>query len=131
MKVETLASAINEMRNGVYDFTDNGECIGCGNCCSNVLPMSKQEIARIKTYMKRNHIKERKHLTPAMATLDLTCPFLDTTKRTEKCTIYKVRPAICRSFKCDKKLIFDKETESLYKEPMTVVDVRSTFFGDN
>lgn len=104
MKNTDFETYVKEMKNGTYDFTCNGKCIECGNCCSNLLPMTDEEILIIKKYIKQYKIKENKHLVPlSTVALDLTCPFLDNGKNCEKCTIYEVRPKICRDFICDPK----------------------------
>ena len=41
---------------GVIDLTCNGKCTQCGQCCSNLLPMTDEEIAVIHKYIKRHHI---------------------------------------------------------------------------
>lgn len=85
------------------DFTDHGTCTGCGECCSCLLPVTKEEINRILDYIKKHKIKPHKlPVTDSSSTIDLTCPFLDDTKPSEKCVIYEVRPEICRLYKCDK-----------------------------
>ena len=105
MKTGTFEDMLNEFNNGTYDFTCNGKCIGCGRCCSNLLPMTDEEIKVIKQYIKANGIKEHSHIVAPLATptIDMTCPFLDDSKYCEKCTIYEVRPKICRDFICDPK----------------------------
>ena len=37
---------------GIIDLTCNGECTQCGQCCSNLLPMTDEEIATIHKYIK-------------------------------------------------------------------------------
>ena len=101
MKTATLEQAMSDMKNGVYNLTDNGKCTGCGSCCSNLLTMTEKEIRTIKQYIKPHGITQQMHCIPlAQPILDLTCPFLNNGKKTEKCTIYEVRPAICRYFIC-------------------------------
>ena len=78
----------------VTDFTKNGECSGCGSCCSNYIPMTKKEFKVLKRWVKRNHFKPRRSID----LLDLTCPFLDVDNH--KCSCYTVRPEACRSFLC-------------------------------
>ena len=129
MQTGTLEEVMQDMRNGTYDFTENGKCSQCGACCSNILPMTDKEIETIRRYIKRHGIKEQKHFLPlANPAIDLTCPFLDSTKKTEKCTIYEARPAICRCFKCDEPngALNHKE---LFEGVRKAVDVRETFFG--
>ena len=96
---------IKDFNNGTYDFTKKGKCTGCGACCSNLLPMTDDEIVVIKQYVKANNIKEQSHIVAPLATptIDLTCPFLDNSKSCDKCAIYEVRPKICRDFICDPK----------------------------
>lgn len=90
------------MENGIYDFTENGQCSCCGECCSSLLPLSSAELKRIKAYVKKHNIKPHKHnrLVADQRTVDLTCPFLDTSKK-HKCDIYPVRPEICQHFICN------------------------------
>lgn len=84
----------------VLDFTVDGKCSSCGECCSTILPASDEEIKEIKQYVQKNHIKPKSNITaPMMNTIDLTCPFLDVSKE-HKCMIYEVRPLICRKFIC-------------------------------
>ena len=71
-------------------------CTGCGNCCSSLLPVSKQEITAIKKFVKANKIKQK--ISPIGA---MVCPFLDTSKSKNKCMIYPSRPWICRIFNCE------------------------------
>lgn len=128
MQVGTFEEMIEEFNDGTYDLTDNGTCTQCGNCCSNLLPMTDEEIETIRKYIKRYHIKEHRHNLPlANPSLDLTCPFLNDSKKTEKCEIYEVRPHICREFICcpSKRPPIDME----WGTKARVVNVRSTFYG--
>lgn len=129
MKTATLEQAMSDMRNGFYNLTDNGKCTGCGSCCSNLLPMTDKEIKTIKQYIKRHGIKQQIHCIPlAQPAFDLTCPFLNSGKKTEKCTIYEVRPAICRYFICSEPNGAVKHRE-LWEGERRVVDVREEFFN--
>ena len=127
--LEVLEKTMQEMDKGIYNFTDNGKCVGCGACCSNLLPMTDEEIKTIRRYIKRHGIKEQKHFIPLAApVMDLTCPFLDTTKKSEKCIIYEVRPLVCSAFICSEPKGALKNKE-LYEGVRKPVDVRETFFG--
>ena len=132
--IGTIGQMIRDMEHGVYDFTKEGECSQCGACCSNMLWLSEKEISRIKRYIKKHNIKEQKHIAPAVLVeqpkLDLTCPFLNENKKTEKCSIYPVRPAICRFFVCDDPQGAKNHPE-LYEEERVPVSMRETFFGRN
>ena len=105
MNIGSLQQILDEYESGVYNFTKDGKCVECGNCCSAILPVSSSEIKEIKRYVKKNNVKTCKHFlpTPDGEMFDLTCPFLDTTKHEKKCRIYPVRPTICKAFKCDNK----------------------------
>lgn len=98
--VAQAAQAILEVQ--VVDYTVNSECSGCGECCSNLLPMSRREIEAIRRYMKRHNIREQKHFVPARnpVTYDAICPFCSIENHC--CVIYEVRPEICRAYRCDK-----------------------------
>lgn len=67
------------------------KCIGCGECCGHYLPLTRGEIAQIRLYTVVNMIEPREHPTD--------CPWL---AKNRTCAIYKVRPAICRAFHCDR-----------------------------
>ena len=52
MKSSSLEQMMADMNNGTYDLTCNGECTQCGNCCSNILPMTEDEITTIHKCIK-------------------------------------------------------------------------------
>lgn len=111
------------------DLTRKGKCTGCGECCSNILPLSDAEIKRIKAYIKLNNVKEQSHFIIGMATkpdVDLSCPFMMMTGN-KRCVIYEVRPAICRDYVCNK--TSKDMSEELLKEKRKPVFMRETFFG--
>lgn len=122
----TLDDFVKDMKHGTYDLTENGKCTGCGECCSNLLPITDAEIRKIKAYMKRNNIKQQKHgVAPLRAGFDLKCPFLDESKE-KKCTIYPVRPKVCQDFICNPK---QRSKPDFTRNPYPV-DMRATFFGE-
>ena len=109
MKQETLSEFLNDMKHGVYNFTKDGKCTKCGNCCTALLPMTKDELKAVQRYVKRKHIQTVKHSWG----FDLTCPFRN--DELGICTVYEVRPQICRDFQCDKPQKKIEETKNLYK----------------
>lgn len=112
----------------IEDFTNDGECSRCGNCCGRVLPLSKKEIDVIKHYIKKNGIKEKKHAFPYKnRPIDFTCPFRDNALKI--CTIYEVRPKICRKFICNNEERAKVNREKLLKDNRKVVDMRKEFFN--
>lgn len=127
--IGTIADIIRDMEHGVYDFTVNGECSQCGGCCSDLLPVSSKEIKEIRRYVKKHHIKECIHRLPVTeTTFDLTCPFRDDEKKI--CTIYAVRPAICRDFQCDKPRNKIELNKQMYHGRYAAVSMRETFLGE-
>lgn len=129
MKVGFLTEIIKDMKAGVFDYTKNGECSNCGNCCSDFLPISPEEISRIEKYIKKHGVKEQKHFLPTATVpmMDLVCPFRNNTER--KCMIYDVRPAICRDFRCDKPKKKIEADKDMYHGLYAPHSMRMTFFG--
>lgn len=125
-EMKNLGDAITDMKNGTYDMTKDGKCVGCGSCCSNYLPITQEEIVSIHRYVKKHNVKQYKHLFPvAEITLDMTCPFMDDSKLKDKCRIYPVRPEICKQFICSRK----KKPFNGHWKHYDVVDMREEFFG--
>ncbi len=60
---------------------------GCGECCG-IVPVTHTEFNRIERYAKENGIVPQKHEDYG------TCPMY----QNGKCTVYPVRPLICRVF---------------------------------
>lgn len=116
---------IKSMSKGVQDFTNNGECSCCGECCGNILPLTKDDIKAIKAYMSKHNVKENKHTPPTVApVIDNTCPFRNDLEK--KCDIYPARPTICRLFKCDKGEMCDI---TKFKGEVNAYSMRSLFFN--
>ena len=124
----TLLDAVRkDMESGIFDFTEDGKCSGCGSCCSNFLPMSSKEVKAIKNYVRGKGIKEQRRLFPfASQTIDATCPFRSESER--KCLVYEVRPAICRDFQCDKPRKKIQAQKDMYHGKFQIVDMREEFF---
>ena len=128
MKISSFEEMQRDMANGTFDLTCNGKCTGCGGCCSNILPMTEDEIHTIRKYIKRYNIKEQKRLIPTVnPNLDMTCPFLDNSKKCDKCMIYEVRPRVCRDFICDPKQ--RPPVDLSYASKVRMVLVREVFYG--
>lgn len=132
MKMTNMEEIISDCAHGSYDFTVNGKCSGCGQCCSNHLVMSDNEIAFIRHYVKKNKIHPVNHI-PAILNCDDDvedgmCPFLDTTKKEKKCLIYDVRPEICRMYKCNNESEWDIGNLFFFKRARCV-NVRKEIFG--
>lgn len=129
LKISNFEEMQRDFANGTFDLTENGKCTGCGGCCSNLLPMTDEEIRIISKYIKSHGIKEQKRLLPTVnPNIDMTCPFLDNSKKCDKCTIYEVRPRICREFICDPKKRKPLDLEFIKRNPV-IRNVRQVFFG--
>lgn len=124
------AKSIYDAVFGHIDFTKDGKCSGCGNCCSDLLPMTDQEIEVIRKYIADNDIKEQKHF-PVVARnyMDMTCPFRD--EKNKLCTIYEVRPTICKAFLCSYREVDIAKSGYLLKNIYHNVFVRKLFFNSN
>lgn len=105
------------------DFTNDGECSGCGECCSNYLPLTRWEIHRLKLWAQRH--KYVPELTGDV--LDVTCPFLD--KHTKRCVCYKERPEICKQFTCRKAIAKDPDLVRIQAQ-CDIHNLRLEIFGD-
>lgn len=97
LKVADLAKRPETYDNHCID----GKCSGCGECCVDLLPVTPAEINRIREYVQKHDIRERRQ-APFFDpdAIDMSCPFRDQNEK--KCEIYSVRPFICRTFSCSK-----------------------------
>ena len=93
-------------------------CDGCGECCSNFLPLTRNEITELKAYVKEHGIKQTGS--------GMECPFLDKAKPWKKCAVYEARPLICRDYQCNKSV--EKANLALLWERRLPTDMRATFF---
>lgn len=111
----------------ITDYTIRDKCSNCGACCSDFLPLSDNDIRRIKAYIAENHIKEQRH--NYIQGYDMTCPFRD--EANKKCLIYKIRPAICKQFMCNHTIKDIQKTKKLFHQKYAPVNMRAVFFGSN
>lgn len=113
----------------VVDCSKDGHCSDCGQCCGNMLPVNFQEIERIRKYIRKHNIQPCQHFAPLAGYRgSMLCPFRDNTAK--RCTIYPVRPSICKSFFCGKtrdEILTDRA--AAYKRSSLEIDMRATFFG--
>lgn len=95
----TIAEILDNIVKGNTKITDNsicGKCSKCGECCTNLLPVSQNEINTIQEYVIQNNIKPQMQMLVMQNRL--TCPYYNG----NKCLIYEVRPLICKEFYCNK-----------------------------
>ena len=107
----------------------DGKCSNCGNCCVDLLPVTKGELDRLYHYAKKHGLKEHRQAPfwDPKAT-DLTCPFRNS--HTKQCEVYPVRPLICRSFTCAKPLDVAKRDRDEIHKSREVVSLRFEIFGN-
>lgn len=114
----------------IIDFTQNGKCSNCGNCCTNLIVMSDREVNRIKVYLRQHPVNEQFLKSKIdIKSVDMTCPFRDHVHG--KCLIYSVRPEICKQFICNKdeySLLLNRN--KLASENRRSVFMRTEFFGN-
>lgn len=123
-----VLNKFNDLPRDFQDFTVDGKCSNCGQCCSNILPVGKHEAERIRWYIKKHQIKEQIRRYPTRERVcDLTCPFRSDSEK--KCLIYPVRPAICQDFQCDKPKKGIAADKTMYHEKYPAIDMRATFYG--
>ena len=109
------------------DLTKNGKCSDCGGCCSNFLPLRKEEVERLKRFVRRKHFKPIVRCSVlAGRSIDLMCPFKNDEE--QRCEVYDIRPEVCRAYRCDQAAngtLQDFKHQKLY----TVVNLRQVVFG--
>ncbi len=112
----------------ITDYTCNGKCSNCGNCCGDLLPLSHKEIKTIKYYL-RHHRDIKATPQDLTAKIDNTCPFRD--NENKKCKIYEVRPRICSAFKCDYNQEDILKQRDLISNIRPIRSMRQLFFKDD
>lgn len=55
-KASALLNASGICSNNCID----GHCSGCGECCADLLPLTKGEIKRLRDYARKHHLQENK-----------------------------------------------------------------------
>ena len=106
------------------NFTHAGMCSNCGECCSDFLSLSKEEIKVIDEYIKKHKVEQHNK-----GSLNSRCPFRNDFLR--KCDIYEARPYICRVFKCDtqpEEAQFRRDEINKSRKPYSLAEV---FFKDD
>jgi len=126
-RVSFKEAIIESAKDMITDFTVDGECSNCGNCCTNLLPMSKEEIKRVQKYVTDNNIKEQSNINPLekYPPIDMVCPFRN--NKNKSCNIHDVRPKVCRKFICNKP-VEAKKNRDLFSRTLQIINCRATFF---
>lgn len=111
------------------DFTTNGKCSHCGSCCALYLPITEPEINQIKNYVKRHGVKPSMHKTTDEPIADMVCPFLRIAKTSTQCSIYPVRPKICKAYICNADPM-ELARQMMFEEAKTF-DINDTSIPEN
>lgn len=101
-------------------------CVSCGKCCANILMLSPIEIKTIKDYIKKHKISVINRNSALLKEDVNICPFLYKDNNLTYCTIYEVRPSICRSFSCNPKYNVDMNYNGVQ-----AINMLLTFGGKN
>ena len=94
------------------DFTCNGICSKCGECCGAILPLDQEDVDKIEKYVLANEIYSNKNILVMQNKLQ--CPYY-TGNREKGCAIYPARPKVCKLYKCDKRGFTLKEIKMMKK----------------
>jgi len=107
----------------------DGKCSGCGDCCTDLLPLTDAELERLKRYANEHNLKEHRHsLFFDKKAIDLTCPFRN--NEIKQCDVYAVRPQICREFICSKSLDMAKKDRDSLSASRITRSLRYEVFGN-
>lgn len=128
MEQKNLKAFLESDRDSLTDFTRDGACSHCGECCKDIILADYNELRKIKKYVERHKIKPQPHPL-ASNTVDMTCPFLNWDTR--ECAIYEVRPQICREFICSMTDAQSAELRDKMARKGTVMSLRKEVFGDD
>ena len=106
---ENFESISNKGSKEVWEEVD---CLTCASCCKRMTPTyTNEDIRRISAHFRMSSVEfKKKWLSYDKKGKDWMntsqpCQFLD--KKTNKCTIYKIRPADCAGFPHLKKKPFE------------------------
>lgn len=85
----------------ISDNTCEGKCSHCGECCGIFIPFTDNELDLINKYVHKHNIQPQNRINAMTGDFDARCCFYD--KNNKMCTIYPVRPYVCRDFICNRK----------------------------
>ena len=105
---------------------ESNPCVNCGRCCANILMLSDKEIKIIKEYMQEHNIIVINRNSALLKEDVNICPFLQKNGDLAYCSIYEVRPSICRSFSCNSKYNIDMNYDGV-----KAINMLLTFGGED
>lgn len=124
-------SGLEYLKQSVEDKTinmQNPTCIACNECCSMDVILTLEEHEKIEAYLHtpegvihfkrmKNKIKRYNHRGIVYG----LCPFTDDT--TKRCTIYEMRPSICRAYHCGLEDAVIKENRKTHEKAKSIRDL--------
>lgn len=79
----------------VRNYCIDGICSRCGDCCSDILPVTDEELNKLRKFVRSRKYKPNTQVKIGMMVrYDMTCPFLNSESR--HCDVYDIRPEVCR-----------------------------------
>lgn len=118
---------MKEEFDSIHNFGKDGKCSKCGMCCSDIIPVTDKELETLKRFVKVNKYKPNTRIKVGMVEgYDMTCPFLNDNG---KCDVYKIRPEVCRLFKCYCENEIGIEHFRFYAKNPDVRSLRKEVFG--
>jgi len=93
----------------------------CGLCCTLLVRLNPEDIARIKKLGSKedSFVEHTSRKEPILKRINGYCSFLKLEKGLASCTIYDSRPKICREYIC----IGQKESECTLQRHYSVVEL--------
>ena len=101
------------------DYSDeNGNCNGCSECCNVFVPITKKELKLLKRLLTKKVLKRYAKST-MNDSINCKCPF----STDDGCSIYNLRPSICKNYHCKKELskIYDGDLKSSEDLPIKML----------
>lgn len=116
-EISKISKIVKDTEHSIKDFTLNGKCSKCGECCGSVIPINQEDVNRLQEYVVYHKVRPQKQIL--IMTNKLRCPYYNG----QKCLIYEARPTICREFVCNKKITNYENAKSLVEKKLMPVDM--------
>lgn len=109
MTLTTVGEFLEHQGKGEIINYNNPSCKDCNDCCSMGTLLTKEEYLTLEKYIRKDRTGKRLFIEAVerimpyykKGTIYWMCPFSNGLKR---CSIYHMRPQICKDFHCDPNL---------------------------